>query len=109
MRALFKRHPIASTGFVLACAVTLFFLVRLVLDTIYWADPAHRDQTPAPWMTPAYVAHSWNINPRDLRAHLNLKKDEIKGRPTLKRIAQYQGIPLEQLIAELTFFLESQK
>ena len=35
MKALFRTHPYAATGFVLATAVTLFFLVRIVVSAIY--------------------------------------------------------------------------
>ncbi len=36
-------------AFVLALAVTLFFAVRLALFTLYWQDPAHRNEPIAGW------------------------------------------------------------
>ena len=39
MKQLFRNHPIAASGFVLAAAVTLFFLFRIVSSALYWSDP----------------------------------------------------------------------
>ena len=46
-----ETHPYALTGFILAAAVTLFFLVQIISSTIYWSNPAHHDEAVKPWMT----------------------------------------------------------
>lgn len=109
MLALLKRHPVASSAFLLAAVLTLYFTVKLVAGAIYWADPAHRNQPPAGWMTPGYIAHSWNVDTRELRRHLGLRKEEFEGRPTLKRIAKAKGVPLPELIEDVSIFLDRQK
>ena len=87
----------------LALGVAVFFAVRLTLFTIYWADPAHREQAIEGWMTPGYVARSWDVPPEVIRAALPPPSDLHPGtRPTLDRIAEDAGIPLPDLIAALT-------
>lgn len=109
MLALFKRHPIAGTGFVLATVATLFFAFQLIAGAIYWADPEHRNQPPAGWMTPAYIAHSWDLDNRALRDHLGITRDDVKGRPTLKRIAEAKGVSVAEVIEEVNAFLDQAK
>lgn len=89
-----------KAGFVLALIVTVFFAGRLVLSAIYWSDPKHQDQAIEPWMTPGYVAHSWQV-PKDEVAGFF---DAVPGRPqqrkTLNELAQERGVPVDDLIAE---------
>ena len=92
---LWRHHRIALIGFGLALAVALVFAARLTLFTIYWADPAHRQQPVAGWMTPGYIARSWEVPPEVIRAAL----PETGRRPTLAQIAEAEGIPLPELIA----------
>jgi hypothetical protein len=66
----------------------LFFAVRLTVFTIYWSDPAHRDQAVEGWMTPGYVARSWDVDPEVIRAALPPPPDGTPDRrPTLDAIA----------------------
>lgn len=104
MLKLLKAHPIAGPGFLLALALTLFFAGRLVLDMVYWADPAHRNQTPQAWMTPRYIAHSWGMDPKELGRALNMPKPS-KERPTLTYIAEIRAVPVEQVLAEVEAIL----
>jgi hypothetical protein len=41
---LWRHHRPALIGLTLALVAALFFAVRLTVFTIYWSDPAHRDQ-----------------------------------------------------------------
>lgn len=95
---LWRHHRIALIGFGLALAVALVFAVRLTIFTIYWADPAHRQQPVAGWMTPGYIARSWEVPPEVIRAALPVLP-ETGRRPTLAQIAEAEGIPLPELIA----------
>jgi hypothetical protein len=63
MRSLWRQHPWAPSGFALATLVTLFFLVRLAVQAVYWSDPAHRNMVPQPWMTVGYIGRSWGLDP----------------------------------------------
>ncbi|AHM05624.1 hypothetical protein roselon_03366 [Roseibacterium elongatum DSM 19469] len=99
---LWAHHRPAVIAFGLALAVAVFFLIRLVVHTIYWADPAHRDQPLEGWMTPGYVARSYQVDGEVLRDAIGLAPRTVpEGRPTLSRIAAARGIPLEQLVAEI--------
>ena len=76
MRALahlWREHRLPLLVFVGGAAVALFFAARLVVFTLYWSDPAHRQQTPDGWMTPGYIARSWHVPREDLSRHLGLE------------------------------------
>lgn len=89
-----------SGAFLLALAVMLFFGVRLVLSGLYWSDPLHRDQAIAVWMTPGYVAHSWQV-PRDvMQAALGMPPEGGK-RETIGEIAKRLGEDPAVLIARI--------
>lgn len=66
LRHLWSHHRAALVVFVLALIVTLLLAVRTTVFTVYWLDPAHRDQPLAGWMTPRYVAHSYAVPPKAL-------------------------------------------
>ena len=99
-----REHRLALTILAMGTAVALFFAVRLALFVVYWADPAHRQQSPEGWMTPGYVARSWQVPRADVAGFLGLQPDG--GRPpTLAEIAAVRGEPLPALLAELQTFL----
>ena len=98
---IWRRHPVLGTLFPLALAVTLFFAVQSALNALYWADPAHRDQDIAGWMTPRYVAYSWHVPPEVMDAAIGDRPLLKGGKPTLLRIARAQGIPVADLIARV--------
>ena len=101
LRQAIRHHPIQSLGFALALAVTLFFAVRLSLNAIYWADPAHRDQAIEGWMTPGYVAHSWKVPRSVMLQALEMQRAPEGPPPTLAEIAQARGMPLADLVAQV--------
>ncbi|MCG6902635.1 MAG: hypothetical protein LJE68_08140 [Rhodobacter sp.] len=95
---IFRRHPLLASGFMLALAMTAFFAIRTVFFVVYWADPAHRDQALQGWMTPGYVAHSWDV-PKDLLAEtLGIPAERTGQRRTLSDIAAGRDIALPVLI-----------
>lgn len=97
---LFRQHPVAASAFVLASALCIYFAVRLVVFTVFWADPAHRQQSPEAWMTPRYVAHSWHLDPSDVAKAVGLTERPDQ-RPTLSYIADQRGVPIEVVLAEI--------
>lgn len=97
---LWRTHPVLSTAFLAAIALTAFFLVRLVVFSIYWSDPAHRDQAIEPWMTPRYVANSWDLPPEVLTKALGVTL-EPRRRITLGEISALTGIGLDELDARI--------
>ncbi len=96
-----KRHPYLVTAFALALAVVLFFTVRLAASMIFWNDRAHLDQPLSGWMTPRYIARSWNVPPDLVATTLALERDGAGRRITLKDLANQQGRSLESLIDDL--------
>lgn len=107
LRRLWGRHPIATAGFVIALAVIAFFAARFVAFSIYWADPAHRQQPVEPWMTPRYIAHAWDIAPDDLMEALGVVAAP-GARPTLKEIARQRGVPVEIVMEEVRVLISAQ-
>ncbi|MDF2142789.1 hypothetical protein [Paenirhodobacter sp. CAU 1674] len=91
-------------AFVLALGLALFFGGRMVSRALYWADPAHRQQAPEPWMSPGYIARSWHLRIEDIDAVLGVTDGRAlvgKGPPTLERIAAALGVPVVDLIERL--------
>lgn len=96
---LWARHRWLLLGFVVAVALGLFFAARAVVFTVYWSD--HRDEAIAGWMTPRYVAMSWDVPPEIVGDALALPRDGTGRRITLSEIAATRGIPVETVAAEI--------
>lgn len=101
---LWRHHRLALIGFVLAASVTLFFTARFVVFSVYWADPDHRHQAPEAWMTPRYIAHSWDMNPDEIGQALQAEKVR-HDRPTLDAIAKARGVPVQVVLDEVNAML----
>ncbi|WP_420397652.1 hypothetical protein [Nioella sp.] len=100
LRRIWQAAPVATVILGGALVVSLFFAVRLVAFWIYWADPAHRDQAIEPWMTPGYVAHSWDV-PREV-AFEALNLPPAPGRPlSLQELAEERGVSVDVLAAQV--------
>ena len=99
VRALWKDHKVLLAGFVLAVAVMLFFGIRSIMFYVYWADPAHREEPIAGWMTPGYVSHSWALPPTLLRETLAIPPEAR--RVTIKALAEERGVPTNEIIGQI--------
>jgi hypothetical protein len=95
------RAPILSALFALALLGTALFGLRATVSTLRWADPARQDQEIAGWMTPRYVARSWDVPPELVAAALGLQQDGTGRRATLQEIAEARGLPLAALVSAL--------
>jgi len=107
-RSLAKAIAWHVIGFVLALVAVSFFAVRFVVSAIYWADPAHRAQSPEGWMTPGYIARSWHLDREAVAAALALDIKQERGL-TLAELARARGVPLHDLLAELAAALPAAK
>ena len=105
LRRLWQNHRLLLLVFLATSAIALFFAVRLVAFFIYWADPAHRDQDIAGWMTPGYVSQSWDV-PRNVIEEVLGPRTEGKGR-RLRDIADARGQTFDQLVTDLKDAIES--
>lgn len=98
MIRLWRNRPLLTTAFLLACAATLFFSGRFVVQTVYWAN--HQEVPVRPWMTVGYIARSWGLEPMALDLEAGLPLPEVKGHPQpLSEIAKERGVPVEDVIA----------
>lgn len=98
--SLWRDNKLLLTGFVLALALMAFFAVRSVGFWIYWADPQHRNQAIEPWMTPRYIAHSWDVPPQIVGEAMHL--DPGGGRITVAEIAAQQGVASDEIARSVT-------
>lgn len=99
MTAAWRRHPVLVSAFALALALTLFFGFRIGLRALYWSQ--HRDEPVQAWMTVGYVGHSWGVDPRGIDALAGTPQPQ--GHPlTLDEVARLRGVPVAQVIAEVT-------
>jgi hypothetical protein len=97
---LWQDHRLALLAFVASLLLVVFFAVRFVGFAIYWSDPAHAQVQPQGWMTPGYVARSWQVPKADLARELGLVPAAGRA-PTLAEIAAARGITEAGLLAEV--------
>ncbi len=102
IRRLWRQNRWLLIGFLVGMVVTVFFGARAAMFTIYWSDPEHRDQAVAAWMTPRYVAYSWDVPPEVVAEALGLDRDGTGRRETIGALAQNRGIPVSELAGTLT-------
>ena len=91
MKNLWENHKPLVIGFVLALMLTVFLLVRLVANLVYW--PQHQDAEIAGWMTVGYVAQSYDVDKDSLMVALDLETD-IRRHLMLTAIADAKNLPL---------------
>lgn len=101
LRFFWREHRFLFLAFAMALALTVFFTVRMVVFTLYWADPAHRNQPIAGWMTPRYIVHSYDLPPELVRKVLNLEEEPRKRR-TLAEIARDSDLTLDEIAQRIT-------
>jgi hypothetical protein len=91
-KRLWRSAPIATLILAGSLLVAAFFTVRATAFWMYWNDPSHRAQAVEPWMTPKYVAHSWQVPPDVVIEALGDFKRTKKGPMSLDQIAKSQGV-----------------
>ena len=96
-----KRWVLLVGAFVVAAALSVFFAVRFGVSIVYWSDPSHIDQAFEGWMTPRYVARSWDLPPDVVADALALEQDGAGRRVTLEEIARASGQDLPALFDAL--------
>jgi hypothetical protein len=97
MTRLWETQRLAVILFAIASGLALFFAGQMISRTIYWADPAHIRVLPEPWMTPGYVARSWDVTRAEMGIILDTPEPAQKGH-TLEEIAEDQGRDVEDLM-----------
>lgn len=102
-----QHHPWMFFAILLVFAAVVFFVIRLAVFSIYWMDPAHRHQPLQPWMTPGYIARSYDI-PRDDVLHVLMPDKQNVSKMTLDQIAQARETDVATVIGELSVWLSQQ-
>lgn len=97
---IWREAPWLGLGFLAALILTLLFAVRFFVSWLYWSDPEHLQQPLAGWMTPGYVARSWQV-PRSLVADVLDLSPGTERPGTLSDLARIRGVPLETLVDDL--------
>lgn len=95
IRYLFRQHRALSALLVMAVCGLLYFGGSFVSEVLYFSDPAHRDQKLAMWMSPRYVAKSWDL-PREIIIDVMQLEPDHKQK-TLADVTEHLGIGLEEL------------
>lgn len=108
LRFLWRHHKALFLAFSLAALITMFFFVRTTVVFIYWSDPAHRNLPLEAWMTPRYIAYSYELPLEDVGEMLGITSGDAF-RPTLESIARRQGVPVAELIERITQQLANQQ
>lgn len=95
IRRLWRKSPALTLAFAFALAATLFFAGRAVMFAV---TLSHRAELPvAGWMTPRYIARTYDIDRDDLKEILGTAdRDDL--RQPLYTIAREQGVPVIDLI-----------
>lgn len=100
VRRLWAAAPLATLVLAVALAASAFFGTRAVMFSIYWKDPAHREQQIASWMTPGYIAHSWQVPREVVLDALDAPVPPPRGPMNLEELAALNGVSVETLITE---------
>lgn len=102
IKDLWTHNRKALVVFVAILALTGFFGVRAVKQYIYWSDPARQNQSLGEWMTPRYVARSYDIPPEVVKAAWGLDPDSPLRRASLETIAAEIGLSLAEMEVRVT-------
>ena len=97
VRHLWRHHRIGLLVFAVVIAMTGVFGVRTASQVIYWSDPSKQDQPLAGWMTPRYVARSYDVPPDVMIEALFDGRRPPKERMSIEGIAAAQGVDLATL------------
>ena len=95
LRFLFRKHPWPTVILAAGLVALIWFGGRFVSEVLYFADPAHREQPLAGWMSPRYVAKSWELPPDVVAEVMQLTPGHRH--ITLDQVAAGQNITIEDL------------
>jgi len=100
------RRKVMLAGFAIAALLTAFFAVRAILFALFWMDTPPQTHPIEPWMTPRYIARTYDI-PRDqMLGILGLASDETPRQP-LDSLARNRGVPVQIYIDQIEALLEA--
>ena len=89
-------YKLTVLGFLTSMTTVVFLSSTMLADAIYFDDPEHKDMALEAWMTPKYIALSYDL-PRDVVISLldiDLKSDKPR---RLDHLADNIGVSLTEL------------
>ncbi|MEN0088057.1 MAG: hypothetical protein AAF737_06445 [Pseudomonadota bacterium] len=98
LRAFLRANVMLVGATVLSFLVLVTFSVGFLSDLIYFNDPRHQAEPLKPWMTPRYVALSYDLPRERVMELFELTEDVPQRRPRVGQIAR----TLDLTLAELT-------
>lgn len=100
------KRKVMLAVFAIAAVLTTFFIVQAVFFAFVWMDPDRGIHPIEPWMTPRYIARTYDI-PRDkMQWILDLGPDETPRQP-LDSLAKARGISVQKWIGEFNALLDA--
>lgn len=106
---LWKTQRLAVVAFLAAAGLVCFFGVNALAAAIYWMDPRHQDQPLAGWMTPRYVAQSYDLPPDAIQDALFITRGETPRGISLLKLAEANDTTLADLQARVTAAAEAHR
>lgn len=97
LKDLWQHNRRLLIAFGVALCALGFFGVRSVSHLIYWADPRHQDQPLARWMTPRFVARSYDVPPAVVQDAFFLDKGGPPVRVSVEKITSHNDISIAEL------------
>lgn len=100
LKRLWRRAPMLTLVTGGAALLVLIFALRLSLAVWHWSA-APTDPELAGWMTPRFVAHSWDVPPEVILQTLPIAPDGSGRRVTLEELAKAHDLPLARVFEAL--------
>ena len=97
IKDLWKHDRKVLLSFLAVICIAGFFGFKALAQFIYWADPQHQDQTLAGWMTPRYVAQSYQVPPEVVQDAFELDVNAPPRRISLDALAAQSDQTIEEL------------
>jgi hypothetical protein len=100
------RRKIMLAIFAIASVLTVFFIARAVFFAFVWMDPDRGIHPIEPWMTPRYIARTYDIPRPEMQFILDLKPDETPRQP-LESLAVARGVSVDMWIDAFNDYLDT--
>lgn len=100
LKRLWRSAPLLTVAGGVALCLVLVFAVRVGIALLHWQS-VPTDPALAGWMTPRYVAFSWDVPPEVIQQALPLAPDGSGRRVTLAELAKSLDVPLTQVLDDL--------
>ncbi|WP_259779110.1 hypothetical protein [Aliiroseovarius crassostreae] len=104
LQTMWRAAPVATALLILCLIAGGVFATRTITEAVYWANPDHRNQPLAGWMTPRYVAHSWRIPRPDMMDIMRSAAPDLdleNGPKSLGDIAAEHDLALNELLQRI--------